>query len=170
MSRSKKITRSRKIRKIRKIRKTNKGKSRRYRKNMSKYGGGCTNCIGGIKPCSGGNAAPYELNNHVNDPIDPSSQMDTRQLPNMAESGMKGGGRSRKQYNKLKKMKGGNMLGSFSDFLLGTNTSSNPVLSFGSLPSAALSTSILAGSPPINSAPYVQPISNIFSSTNPPLV
>jgi hypothetical protein len=164
MSRSKKINRSRKIRK------TNKGKSRRYRKQGGKHGGGCTNC----KPFSGGNSGivlplPYELNHYGGDPNNPSSQIDTRQLPNMAESGMKGG-RSRKQYNKLKKMKGGNMLGSFSDFLLGTNTSSNPVLSFGTLPSAALSTSILAAASPINSAPYVQPISNIFSNTNPPLV
>jgi hypothetical protein len=161
MSRSKKITRSRKISK------TNKGKSRRYRKHGGKYGGGCTNC----KPFSGGNAGivlPYQLNNHVNDPT--TQQIDTRQLPNMVGTGMKVGGRSRKQYNKLKKMKGGNMLGSFSDFLLGTNTSSNPVLSFGTLPSAALSSSILAAAAPINSAPYVQPISNIFSSTNPPLV
>ena len=163
MSRSKKINRSRK---------TKKGKSRRYRKNGGKTGG--TNCksftLGGSKPFSGGNLAPYQLNNHVNDPTNPSNIIDARQLPNIGETPIKVGGRSRKQYNKLKKMKGGNMIGSFSDFLLGTNTSSNPVLSFGTLPSAALSTSILAGAPPINSAPYVQPISTLFSSTNPPLV
>jgi len=169
MSRSKKINRSRKISK------TNKGKSRRYRKKM----GGCTNCksftLGGSKPFSGGNSGivlPYQLNDHMHDPNNPSTIIDARQLPNMVGTGthIKVGGRSRKQYNKLKKMKGGNMLGSFSDFLLGTNTSSNPVLSFGTLPSAALSTSILAAASPINSAPYVQPISNIFSNTNPPLV
>ena len=158
MSRSKKINRSRKTRK------TKKGKSRRYRKT------GGTNCksftLGGSKPFSGGNLAPYQLNNHVNDP----NIIDARQLPNISETHIKVGGRSRKQYNKLKKMKGGNMIGSFSDFLLGTNTSSNTVLSFGTLPSAALSTRILAGAPPINSAPYVQPISTLFSSTNPPLV
>lgn len=168
MARSKKtVKKSQKNRK-----RTNTSKSKTYKK----YRGGCNGCsvsspIMAGNVYKGGNidtntfqvpiSKVYPLNNEIANPNDPSVVISARNLQNMA------GGKKSKLP---KKMKGGNVFSSISDFLLGNTTNTNIVTSFGNSASAQNNTNILTSKTNINPAPNVQPISRLFHPANPPLV
>ena len=164
MSRSKKMTVRSTKRNPKKGRKT-----RRYTKKTRVYKGGCNNCTmhGGSGATSDFNVPIskfYSLNDHVNDPLAPDQITSVRNLPNMS------GGKSKR---KMRKMKGGSIssvLSSTSDYLLGNSLSSNPVTSFGVSGSANMATNILSSKMNVSGATYNQPITRLFSDTNPPLV
>ena len=117
-----------------------------------------------------GSAWNYYMNNTLVNSTNsgtPANVISASNLPNLIS---KGGKRSNK--SKMKRMKGGSIVSSINDFLLGTSTgaSANQALSFGTTLGVPQVTNMMSGIPSINSATHIQPISNMFSNTNPPLV
>lgn len=174
------MARSKKYRNHKKrVSKRRKQRTRRHsNKNANPYlfnGGNCAASMPLVQ--SGGNIVPYSVPSNAyafnsatgtgGDPIAPSNVISASNLPNMTSTGGK-----RSNKSKMKRMKGGSIVSSINDFLLGTTTgaSANPALSFGSTLGIPQVTNMMAGIPSINSATHMQPISNMFSNTNPPLV
>jgi hypothetical protein len=122
----------------------------------------------------GNNIVPYSVPSNAyafnsatgtgGDPIAASNVVSTSNLPNMTSVGGK--------RSKMKRMKGGSIVSSINDFLLGSTTgaSANPALSFGSTLGIPQVANMFSGIPSINSATHIQSTSNMFSNTNPPLV
>ena len=70
-----------------------------------------------------------------------------------------------------KKVKGGSIMSMFNSVSNGvTGASSNGVFSFGTIPGAQMSKSVLYGVPLNNPSTWVQPVKNVYSNDNPPLV
>jgi hypothetical protein len=139
--------------------KKNQSKKRRPRKHR----GGCGHCGASMNGGNAHGAVPgpeavpiryyYGLNDHVQDPTNPSAVVDARLS----------GGKQRKQ----RKQRGG-----FSyvntDMILGS-TAYNVPGSFGSHVQAPLAYGLLSGTTSVNPSTYVQPIETKYNGDNPPL-
>jgi len=143
--------------------KKNQSKKRRHRKHKGGYGscGAPTVGIFGGNPngpVPGAEAVPiryyYGLNDHAQDPNNPSAVVDAR---------LSGGKGRRKQ----KRHRGG-----FSyvntDVILGS-TAYNVPGSFGSHVQAPIAYSLFSGTTSVNPSTYAQPIENKYNENNPPL-
>jgi len=141
-------------------RKKNKRTRRRKQKGVSPsifYGG-----YGGVSyqgtPALDGVSA-YSYNNKMADPTTPSFIENARNLPNMTSTG---GGRRRMRGKSMRfrrKMKGG-------DPFSNTNSLDGPTNTQGAFQGA----NIIAGNNIPNTAPYSQPIQQMYNKYNSPLV
>ena len=100
----------------------------------------------------------YDVNNHNNDPNDPSVVMSTRNAPNMM-----GGKSRRRRGRKSRKMRGGNLI-------LGNGSLNNSLTSFGNLDGAFIGKSIFSGQPILDGSVINQPAYLTYNSNSPPMV
>jgi hypothetical protein len=145
--------------------KKNQSKKRRPRKHR----GGCGHCGASMNGGNAHGAVPgpeavpiryyYGLNDHMQDPNNPSAVVDAR----LTGGNGGNGGKQRKQ----RKQRGG-----FSyvntDMILGS-TAYNVPGSFGSHVQAPLAYGLLSGTTSVNPSTYVQPIETKYNGDNPPL-
>ena len=151
--------------------------SKKYTKSYLFNGGNCAAPMPSLVQSGGNNITAYSIPSNAyafnfvtgtgGDPIAPSNVISSSNLPNISSTG----GKSKKSKKIKNRMKGGSIASSINDFLLSSTTgaTANQVLSSGSSISAPVSTNILSGLSFINPATHIQPTSNIFSNTNPPL-
>lgn len=166
-----------KIRKNTSSKKTQKNKKNTKKYRLFKVGGGC-GCNNGMNPWIGGDAEvvdtkipAYPLNNHEIDPIDPSTIVSARNLPDIVLGG-KGKKQKKthtKKKNSKKNRKSTNKKTRGGDALLGQNPNM-PITSFGTSSGAYDFHNIMNMNNGVNPAPYVQPVLKMYGDHNNPLV
>jgi hypothetical protein len=148
-------------RKYKRQNKTQKKKHNKSKKRPRKHKGGCGNCgaptVGGNAAVPGPEVVPiryyYGLNDHAQDPNNPSAIVDAR---------LSGG----KQRKPCKQSGGFSYVNT--DVILGSAAYNVPG-SFGSHVQAPIAYSLLSGTTSVNPSTYAQPIEYKYNENNPAL-